>query len=138
MTILSISAAAQTAGIDRRTLQRALKAGRVSATTDASGRRGVDVSELLRVYGPLAGPPPPMPQRQSVALPPLVPAAAAAAELVEVLRQQVRQLEAQLRKAEEREVRLLTLLEVEQQTRCDRETKLLAALGKKGKKQREQ
>jgi predicted site-specific integrase-resolvase len=49
MTILSISAAAQTAGIDRRTLQRAIKSGRVSATVDATGRRGVDVAELLRV-----------------------------------------------------------------------------------------
>jgi hypothetical protein len=69
MTILSISAAAQTAGIDRRTLQRAIKSGRVSATVDATGRRGVDVAELLRVYGPLPTMPQPSTQGQRAALP---------------------------------------------------------------------
>lgn len=131
--ILSISAAATAAGIDRRTLQRAIKAGRVSATVDAAGRRGVDTSELLRVYGPLPGPPQPLPQGQGPALPQATPVASVVTELVDVLRQQVRQLEAQLHQSQERETRLLTMLEVEQQTRRDLEVKLLPA-PKKGKK----
>ena len=54
-------------------------------------------------------------------------------ELVDVLRQQVRQLEAQLHQAQERESRLLTLLEIEQQARRELEVKLLPAPKKKGK-----
>lgn len=131
--ILSISAAALAAGIDRRTLQRAIKAGRVSATVDAAGRRGVDTSELLRVYGPLPGSPQALPQGQGAALPQSAPVASVVTELVDVLRQQVRQLEAQLHQSQERETRLLTMLEVEQQARRDLEVKLLPA-PKKGKK----
>lgn len=133
--ILSISAAATAAGIDRRTLQRAIKAGRISATVDAAGRRGVDMAELLRVYGPLPGSPQPSPQGLGAALPQVAPEASVVMELVDVLRQQVRQLEAQLHQAQERETRLLTMLEVEQEARRDLEIKLLPApSGKKGKK----
>lgn len=131
--ILSISAAATAAGIDRRTLQRAIKSGRISATVDAAGRRGVDTSELLRVYGPLPGSPQALPQGLGAALPQAAPVASMVTELVDVLRQQVRQLEAQLHQAQEREARLLTMLEVEQQARRDLEVKLLPA-PKKGKK----
>ena len=131
MTILSISAAAQTAGIDRRTLQRAIKAGRISATVDATSRRGVDVAELLRVYGPLPGTPQASTQGQRVAMPQVTAAAGAADALVDVLREQVRQLESQLSKAEEREARLLSMLEHEQTTRASLEVKLLAGPGKK-------
>jgi hypothetical protein len=134
MTILSISAAAQTAGIDRRTLQRAIKAGRVSATVDATGRRGVDVAELLRVYGPLPGTPQASTQGQRAALPQATPGAGAADALVDVLRDQVRQMQEQLRLAQEREARLLTMLEHEQTTRASLEVKLLA--GPKGRKKK--
>ena len=126
--ILSISAAALAAGVDRRTVQRAIKSGRLSATVDATGRRGVDVAELLRVYGPLPGSPQTSPQATGAALPQAAPGAS---ELVEVLRQQVRQLEEQLSKTEARETRLLTMLELEQQTRRDLEVKLLPAPKKK-------
>ena len=133
MTILSISAAAQTAGIDRRTLQRAIKAGRISATVDATGRRGVDVAELLRVYGPLLGTPQPSTQGQRAALPQVTAAASAADALVDVLRDQVRQMQEQLRLAQEREVRLLTMLEHEQTTRASLEVKLLTRTKNKKK-----
>ena len=133
MTILTISAAATAAGIDRRTVQRAIQSGRLSATVDATGRRGVDTSELMRVFGPLPG----TPQGQA---PPvasgLSPVTADPAALVDALRQQVRQLEEQLRQGQEREGRLLTLLEVEQQTRRDWEMKLLPAPSSKGKKKK--
>ena len=134
MTILSISAAAQTAGIDRRTLQRAIKAGRISATVDATGRRGVDVAELLRVYGPLPGTPQASTQGQRAALPQATPGAGAADALVDVLRDQVRQMQEQLRLAQEREARLLTMLEHEQTTRASLEVKLLTRPKKDKKK----
>ena len=133
MTILSISAAAQTAGIDRRTLQRAIQSGRISATVDATGRRGVDVAELLRVYGPLPAMPQPSTQGQRAALPQITAAAGATDALVDVLREQVRQMQEQLRLAQEREVRLLTMLEHEQTTRANLETRLLTGPGKKKK-----
>lgn len=132
--ILSISAAAQTAGIDRRTLQRAIKSGRISATVDATGRRGVDVTELLRVYGPLLGTPQASTQGQRAALSQVTAAAGATDALVEVLREQVRQMQEQLRLAQEREARLLTMLEVEQQARREMEVKLLT--GPKGRKKK--
>ena len=53
MAILGISAAARAAGVNRSTLQRAIKTGRLSATIDAAGERGIDLAELLRVFGPL-------------------------------------------------------------------------------------
>ncbi len=138
MTILSISAAANAAGIDRRTLQRAIKSGRLSATVNAAGERGIDLAELIRVFGPLQGlpqdMPQPTPQGQDAAVSQDAPGGAAGAALVEALRDQVRQGQEQLRQAhdrerqaQEREARLLAMLEVEQQTRRELETKLLPA-----------
>lgn len=126
MTILSISAAAETAGIDRRTIQRAIKTGRMSATVNAAGERGVDLAELIRTFGPLRKAPP---QAGNAAMSQPVTDTA----LVEVLRDQVRQAQEQLRQAAEREQRLLALLESEQQSRRDLEVRLLAAPKKKGK-----
>ena len=129
MTILGISAAARAAGVNRSTLQRAIKTGRLSATIDAAGERGIDLAELLRVFGPLRQ----MPQEDSAALPqPAAPIAAADATMVELLREQLRQAQERERQAQEREVRLLTMLETaqqvlqaEQQARRDLEQKLL-------------
>lgn len=53
MTTFRISAAARAAGVSRTTLQRAIKSGRLSTTTDAAGGRCIDLSELLRAFGPL-------------------------------------------------------------------------------------
>lgn len=134
MTILSISAAANAAGIDRRTLQRAIKAGRLSATTNAAGERGIDVAELIRVFGPLPGMPQETPQRQGAAMSQDAPGGAAGAALLETLRNQVRQAQEQLRQSSEREqqaltreTRLLALLEAEQTARRELETRLLPA-----------
>jgi hypothetical protein len=134
MTILTISAAAHAAGIDRRTLQRAIKSGRLSATANAAGERGIDLAELIRVFGPLREMPQEPPQGQSAAMSQDAPGGAAGAALVEALRDQVRQAQEQLRQAYEREqqaqqekARLLALLEAEQQARRDLEMKLLPA-----------
>lgn len=53
MALIAISEAAKLVGRDRKTLYRAIKEGRLSATTDATGARQVDTSELIRVYGRL-------------------------------------------------------------------------------------
>ena len=55
MTILSMTQAAQQAGISRSTLYRCIKRGRLSATAQPDGTRGVDTAELIRVFGPLQG-----------------------------------------------------------------------------------
>ena len=138
MTELSISAAARTAGVSRTTIQKAIKTGRLSATTNAAGNRVIDLSELLRVYGPL------QPPLQRVAVPTRQPTAgevgsqvASQAALIEVLHEQLRlalEREQQTREqAREDRTRLLTLLEMEQAARRDLEQKLLPAPRKKGK-----
>ena len=45
--------AAQQAGISRSTLYRAIRAGRMSVFSSPTGGRGVDTTELMRVFGPL-------------------------------------------------------------------------------------
>lgn len=132
MTIFTISAAAHAAGIDRRTLQRAIKSGRLSATANAAGERGIDLAELIRVFGPLREMPQELPQGQSAAMSRDAPGGTAGAALLETLRDQVRQAQEQLRQAYEREqqaqqekARLLALLEAEQVARRDLEQKLL-------------
>jgi excisionase family DNA binding protein len=51
MSLVSISEAAKLVGRDRKTLYRAIKEGRLSATQDATGARQVDIAELVRVFG---------------------------------------------------------------------------------------
>ena len=53
MTILTMTQAAQKAGISRSTLYRAIRTGRISVVSLPTGRRGVDTAELIRVFGPL-------------------------------------------------------------------------------------
>ena len=50
----SITDAALMVGLNRKTLYRHIKEGRLSATVTATGKRQVETSELMRVYGPLA------------------------------------------------------------------------------------
>lgn len=54
MTQHTISEAAKLVGRDRKTLYRAIREGRLSATTSATGQKRVDTAELLRVYGPFS------------------------------------------------------------------------------------
>ena len=53
MAQFTIAGAARAAGVGRATIQRALKAGRLSVTTNEQGERVIDMAELLRVFGPL-------------------------------------------------------------------------------------
>lgn len=53
MAVISIADAARLCGKDRRTIERHLKSGVLSYTVEPSGKRVIDTSELMRVYGPL-------------------------------------------------------------------------------------
>ena len=53
MTILTPTEAAKAAGIGRSTLYRYLSKGKLSATQHPKGGRGIDTTELERVFGPL-------------------------------------------------------------------------------------
>ena len=53
MALLNLTAAAQAAGVNRSTVARALKNGRLSATNNEMGERCIDTAELMRVFGPL-------------------------------------------------------------------------------------
>ena len=54
--IVSISEAAKLTKKNRRTLQRHIAAGKLSKSTTATGDVGVDISELMRVYGQISLP----------------------------------------------------------------------------------
>ena len=53
MTILTMTQAAQQAGISRSTLYRAIRTGRISVVSLPTGKHGIDTAELIRVFGPL-------------------------------------------------------------------------------------
>lgn len=133
MAELSISAAARAAGVSRTTIQKAIKNGRLSATTSATGERVIDLSELLRVYGPL------QPTQQGVA-PATEQHTAGGVQgkvaphdaLIEVLQEQLRDARERERQTHEREQqairereRLLELVEHLEQSRRALEQKLL-------------
>ena len=110
-------------------IYRAIKSGRLSATTTTTGERGIDLAELLRVFGPL----PQAQQGEDVALPhSATPEHTVDATLIKVLQEQLQQANEREQQAQEREARLLTMLETaqqvlqaEQQARRDLEQKLL-------------
>ena len=53
MALLTLTQAAKTAGIARSTLYRAIHDGRISVVSKPDGGKGIDTSELQRVFGPL-------------------------------------------------------------------------------------
>ena len=53
MPILTITDAAKAAGISRPTLYRRIKSGQLSTVRQSDGTKGVDSSELMRVFGTL-------------------------------------------------------------------------------------
>ncbi len=135
MAIISISEASRRWTIGRTNLYRAVKRGRLNLTTRPDGTRGVDTSELVRVFGePSAdtstGTSSDVHDASSESSPATDPDGrehAGHLSVVVLLQDQVNQLSAQLEQSNEREARLLSMLEVEQQTRRELETKLLPA-----------
>lgn len=124
MPTFNISAAARAVGTSRASIQRAIKSGRLSATTNEQGERVIDLSELLRVFGPLQhGEQASMDGEQRD-----TPSMAVHEQvLIEVLREHLDDAREQLQQAQQEKARLLTMLEVEQSARRDLETKLLPA-----------
>ena len=53
MALLTLTQAAKTAGIARSTLYRAIHNGRLSVVSQPNGSKGIDTSELQRVFGSL-------------------------------------------------------------------------------------
>ena len=138
MTILNITEAAEACGVNRKTLQRYIRSGRLSAITGPTGERGIDVAELIRVFGPLSHLSQPETATESRAIrPPVAPISPGIAPhdaLVELLQEQLREAKEREHQARLEKDRLLTLLETtqqvlqaEQQARRDLETKLLPA-----------
>lgn len=117
MARLTMTAAAAAAGVSRVTLHRYVKAGKLSADTDARGHRMIDSAELLRVFGPMqrGGT---LPGNRTVRRDTPGATSAATVELVEELRRQIAALEAEraelrsdLRAEREHSRRLLDLVE---------------------------
>jgi len=120
MSLLSITEAAHAAGVSRRTIQRSIQSGRLSAATTATGKRAIDTTELLRVFGPLRHAPSDTPASMSQPVATNDAPDDTLTMLVEVLRDQLQQ-------AQQEKARLLAMLEAEQQARRELETKLLPA-----------
>ena len=128
MPTFNISAAARAVGTSRASIQRAIKSGRLSATTNEQDERVIDLSELLRVFGPLKhGEQANMDasmdgeQRDTPSM------AVHEQVLIEVLREHLDDAREQLQQAQQEKARLLSMLEVEQTARRELETKLLPA-----------
>jgi hypothetical protein len=58
MATVSISEAARLAGKSRKTIQRYVADGRISMSQHVAGERGIDIAELVRVFGTLSQPDP--------------------------------------------------------------------------------
>lgn len=107
MALLTVSQAAKITGKNRSTIQRYIQSGKLSASRDAAGVHVVDTTELVRVFGNIAADldNPPCREKENQ-------------ETIDVLREQ-------LKVAQERERRLLSMLESEQEARRRLEQRLL-------------
>lgn len=132
MALLNLTAASRAVGVNRSTIARAVKNGRLSTTTNEQGERCIDTAELMRVFGALKtdaqgdAPADAYPLHRH-AIGDAQGDAQGQDALIEVLQEQLRQSNEREREGRERETRLLAMLEVEQATRRDLETKLLPA-----------
>lgn len=113
MAILSISEAARTWRVGRTTIQRAIREGRLSAAIQPNGGKGIDTSELVRVFGEPcidadrdAGGDAPTPPTTngSMQVDTEAPSQRDAPQAVVALQAQVRLLETQLAEAHDREL----------------------------------
>lgn len=132
MALLNLTAASRAVGVNRSTIARAVKSGRLSTTTNEQGERCIDTAELMRVFGTLKtdaqgdAPADAYPLHRH-AIGDAQGDAQGQDALIEVLQEQLRQSNEREREGRERESRLLAMLEVEQAARRELETKLLPA-----------
>ncbi|MBK7542829.1 MAG: hypothetical protein IPN66_07260 [Candidatus Competibacteraceae bacterium] len=142
MAILTISEASRRWRLGRSNLYRAIKSGRLNLSARPDGSRGIDTSELVRVFGEPS-------ERTTANMSGLSGEQVEGQEaddrehlrtLVQddreqartfspgrLLQAQVDQLTAQLEQSQQEKTRLLGMLETEQQARRELETKLLPA-----------
>ena len=113
MSILTFSQATQVANVSRSTIYRYAQEGRISVVRLPNGKRGIDIAELERVFGPLKKLEPsqniPMKQVRTAKTQTDIPQERD--EVVELLHKQVELLERELTSAKEEKARLLGLLE---------------------------
>lgn len=57
MSIVSISKAARLTSKSRTTIHRYIKTGKLSMCTDLNNKQGIDISELIRVFGEIKSTP---------------------------------------------------------------------------------
>ena len=105
MAILSLSQAAKAVGVSRSTIYKQVKQGQLSATRLPDGSKGVDTSELLRVFGELHS------EAGATEAKVTSPAGSESA----VLQRENELLRQQLHAAHEREQRFLAIIEDQQQ-----------------------
>lgn len=109
MAIVSISEAAKRVGVARSTIYKKIQGGVLQATTKPDGTKGIDTDELIRVFGEL------QPGETPGSTEKVEEARAEIGQEVHLLQQQVSLLQQQLTSCQQREQRLLALLEREQQ-----------------------
>lgn len=108
MTELNISEAAVVAGVSRATMQRKIKSGEVSARTER-GKKLIDTSELIRVFGQLKV----QPHVADVHF--VTPEQSDALQnQIDTLQDEVKFLRKQIENNEEKEKKLIAMLEKEQ------------------------
>ena len=113
MSILTFSQAAQVTSASRSTIYRYAQEGRISVVRLPNGKRGIDIAELERVFGPLKKlePSQNIPTKQVRTTKTQADVFQERDEIVKLLRQQVELLERELTSAREEKARLLGLLE---------------------------
>jgi hypothetical protein len=111
MPVLSLTAAARLAGVDRQTIRRAIQSGRISATSGSDGNRGVELSELLRVYPHASAQGAPRAPSGEMSQSAQGPRPGSAQAEIDALQRELELLRRQLDAALEREQRLLGIIE---------------------------
>ena len=66
MALVSVTEAARLTGKNRATIHRYIKQGKLSQSTDATGSKKVETSELLRVFGTISASPATVLQRDVI------------------------------------------------------------------------
>ena len=110
MSTLNFSQASRATGASRSTIYRYIEEGKISVVRLPNSKRGIDVTELERVFGPLKPLDTPF-KKRSRKEGTQVDTFQDRSEVIELLRQQVELLERELISAKEEKTRLLDLLE---------------------------
>lgn len=127
MAILTMRQAADAVSVSRSTIYRKVEEGILSLATMPDGAKGVDTSELIRVFGELKSKAADTPSDNRATVSAQSHATASDSHETAILKTQVELLRDQLELAKERERRLLAMLEEEQRSRRELEVRMLPA-----------